>query len=236
MVPLVISQLLVCCKILCVIAISTHPHPAEDLVHTTVPASLSADGQQYSNTTNVLQLPPLPIQDYVPTSPSTPFRVLSLRKLHHMDPTLSSWLKNMDKLSGLVGRLDELASFAPAEQQSQLSRQVATLRATFNKQQKRGVEFLQLSEEYASKYLLDISAEIRRETSFLDMLEQRLGKAKLLRHQAVDLRRAYESGIVAIMKDVCATGKAFSSSLQRQNAEIYNFQCYRSLFQKTLTC
>ena len=68
-----------------------------------------------------------------------------------MDPTLSSWLKNMSKLSGLIDRLDELASLAPVEHQSQLSRQVVTLRAAFKKQQERCIEFLQLSEEYANK-------------------------------------------------------------------------------------
>jgi hypothetical protein len=142
----------------------------------------------------------------------------------------------MDKLSGLIDRLDELASFAPVDHQSQLSRQVATLRATFKKQQERCIGFLQLSEEYANEYLLGISAEIRQQSSFLEMLEKRLDMAQSLRQQAVDLRRAYESGTVAVMKDVRATGKASSAPLQRQNTEIYQFQRYRSLFRKTLTC
>jgi cell fate (sporulation/competence/biofilm development) regulator YmcA (YheA/YmcA/DUF963 family) len=114
----------------------------------------------------------------------------------------------MNKLSSLIDRLDELASFAPAEHQSQLSRKVATLRATFKKQQERCIGFLQLSEEYADKCLLDISAEIRQQSSFLDVLEKRLDTAQSLRQQAVELRRAYESGTVAIMKDVRTTGTA----------------------------
>ena len=125
-----------------------------------------------------------------------------------MDPTLSSWLKNMNKLSSLIDRLEELASSAPEEHQSQLSKQMATLRATFKKQQERCIDFLQLSEEYADKYLLDISSEIRQQSSFLDMLEKRLDMAKTLRQQAVDLRRSYESGTVATMKDVRTTGRA----------------------------
>ena len=128
-------------------------------------------------------------------------------KLH---PTLSSWLKNMNKLSGLIDRLQELASSAPEKHRSQLSRQVATLRATFKKQQERCVEFLELSEEYATRYLLDISAEIQQQSSFLDMLEKRLDMATTLHRRVIDLRRSHESGIVNTMKDVCATGKAAS--------------------------
>jgi len=124
-----------------------------------------------------------------------------------MDPTLSSWLKNMNKLSSLIDRLGELASSAPEEHRSQLSRKVVTLRATYKKQQERCIEFLQLSEEYADKYLLDISAEIRQQSSFLDMLEKRLDMAKTLRQHTVDLRRSYESGTVATMNGLRTTGK-----------------------------
>ena len=132
-----------------------------------------------------------------------------------MDPTLSSWLKNMDKLSSLIDRLQELASSAPENHRSQLSRKVATLRATFKKQQERCIDFLQLSEEYADKYLLDISTEIRQQSSFLDMLEKRLDMAKTLRQQAVDLRRSYESGTVATMRDIRTTGETPSGCLKR---------------------
>ena len=130
-----------------------------------------------------------------------------------MDPRLSSWLKNMNKLSSLIDRLEQLASSAPAEHQSQLLSQVGRLRVTFKKQQERCIEFLQLTEEYADKYLLGISAEIQQQSSFLDLLEERLDMATTLRQQAVDLRKSYESGTVAPMKHVCATGKASSGRL-----------------------
>ena len=129
------------------------------------------------------------------------------------DSTLSSWLKNMNKLSSLIDRLQELASSAPEKHRSQLSRKVAPLRATFKKQQERCIDFLQLSEDYADKYLLDISTEIRQQSSFLDMLENRLDMAKTLRQQAVDLRRSYESGTVTTMKDFRTTGKTRSCCL-----------------------
>jgi len=58
--------------------------------------------------------PPYPTQEHIPTTPlKTP-----PDKLH---PTLSSWIKNMNKLSSLIDRLKELARSAPAEHQSQLS-------------------------------------------------------------------------------------------------------------------
>jgi hypothetical protein len=118
----------------------------------------------------------------------------------------------MNKLSDLIDRLHELASAAPSDYKPQLDRQVAALRATFKRQQERCVEFLQLSEEYANRYLLDISAEIQQQSSFLDMLEKRLDMAKTLRSQAVDLRKSYELGTVDAMKKVRETGKsAFSS-------------------------
>jgi hypothetical protein len=125
-----------------------------------------------------------------------------------LHPTLSSWLKNLNKLSGRLDRLEELASFAHADYRTQLSRHVAALRARFKKQKERCIGFLKLSEEHADKYLLDISAEIRQQSSFLDMLEKRLDMAKTLHRQVVDLQKSYESGIVANTKDVRATGKA----------------------------
>jgi hypothetical protein len=133
-----------------------------------------------------------------------------------MDSTLSSWLKNMNKLSSLIDRLEELASSASAEHRSGILCQVRRLRVTSKKQQERCIEFLQLSEEYANKYLLDISAEIQQQSSFLELLEERLNTAATLRQQADDLRRSYESGTAAPMQDICATGKASSGRLQSQ--------------------
>jgi hypothetical protein len=137
----------------------------------------------------------------IPTPPDT---------LH---PTLSCWIKNMNKLSGLIDRLQELASAAPAEHRSQLLRQVVALRTTSKKQQEHCMEFLTLSDGYANKYLLDISDEIQRQSSFLDKLEERLEAAKKLRKEAVDLQMFYESETVATMKKFRATGKAASCRL-----------------------
>ena len=125
----------------------------------------------------------------------------------------------MDKLSSLIDRLQELASSAPPEHRSQLLNQVVALRTTSDKQKEHFMEFLQLSEEYANKYLLDISAEIQQQSSFLDKLKERLEAAEKLRGEAVDLQKFYESGTVATMENFRATGKTVSSLLQKQNTE-----------------
>jgi hypothetical protein len=75
------------------------------------------------------------------------------------------------------------------------------------------MEFLQLSEEYANSYLLDISPEIQQQSSFLDKLEGRLEAAKKLRGEAVELQSLYESRTVAAMDGLRATGKAASRFL-----------------------
>ena len=125
-----------------------------------------------------------------------------------MHPTLSSWLKNMDKLPHLIDRLQELASAAPLHRRRQLDRQVASLRTDFKKQQKRFFDFLRLTEEYADRYLLGISTEIEQQSSFLDKLEKRLDTANTLYYQTVDLRKSYESGTKNIIKSVRETGDA----------------------------
>ena len=126
-------------------------------------------------------------------------------KLH---PTLSSWLKNITKLDGLINRLQDLASSASIDHRPQLLNKVAALRETFKEQQERCIKFLQLSEDYANKYLRDIDAEIRQQSAVLDNLEERLEAAKKLHGDAVDLQMLYESGTVASMNDIRATGKA----------------------------
>ncbi|KAH9965517.1 hypothetical protein BC827DRAFT_863525 [Russula dissimulans] len=149
------------------------------------------------------RMSPTPTQGHIPLSSSVPLHIKAPPdKLH---PTLSSWIKNMNKLSDLIDRLQELASSAPESHRPQLSRQVVTLRETFKRQQERCIEFLQLNEEYASKYLLDISGEIQQQRSFLETLEKRLDMAIMMRGQAVALRKSHESGTVASMKDVRVT-------------------------------
>jgi hypothetical protein len=131
-------------------------------------------------------------------------------------PALSSWLKNTNKLDGNINRLQELAFSAPPEHQSQLLNKVAALRAMFERQQERFIEFLQLSEKYADEYLLDIAAEIQQQSTILNNLEKRLEAAKQLHGEAVDLKMFYEAGTVAAMKDLRATGKAVPRCLQRE--------------------
>jgi hypothetical protein len=163
-------------------------------------------------------------QEHIPTSKSSD-------KLH---PTLSCWIKNMNKLSSLIDRLHELASAAPAEHRSQLLKRVVTLRATSKEQKERFMEFLQLSEEYANKYLLDISAEIQQQSTVLDNLEERLEAARKLHGEAVDLHMFYESGTVATMKDLRATGKAVPCCLPKQITETFDFQDFRGHFHRTM--
>ena len=124
-----------------------------------------------------------------------------------MGPTLSSWLKNMDKLPRLIDRLQGLASVAPLDLRHQLYRQVASLRTAFKRQRQRYFDFLQLTEKYADRYLHDISTEIEQQSSFLKKLEKRLDMAKALYYQADDLRKSYESGTKNIIKNVRETGE-----------------------------
>ena len=135
-----------------------------------------------------LRYPDFLWQDYVGytfTPPSPASRIQPPPdKLH---PTLSSWLKNINKLDSLINRLQELASSAPVDHRSQLFNKVAELRATFKEQQERCIEFLELSEDYANKYLLDIDAEIRQQSTLLDNLEERLEAAKKLHGDAAPL-------------------------------------------------
>ena len=142
----------------------------------------------------------------------------------NLHPSLSCWIKNMNKLSSLIDRLHKLASAAPAEHRSQLLRQVVALRAMFKRQQERFIDFLQLSEEFADKYLLDISADIQQQSTVLNNMEERLEAAKKLHEEATELQTFYESGTVDTMKDLRASGKAVPCCLQRKNTQIFNFQ------------
>ena len=188
------------------------PAPPDKLLSDYVQESTTDDKQ----CVNRISTPPSSTQEHVPTLPPA---LTPPEQLHPSDPTLSCWIKNMNKLSSLIDRLQDLASSAPAEYQSQLSRQVVALRATFKKQQEHFMEFLQLSEEYANKYLLDISAEIEQQSSFLEKLEGRLEAANKLRGEAFELQILYESGTVASMENLRATGKASSCRLKSRNID-----------------
>ena len=125
----------------------------------------------------------------------------------------------MNKLDGLIERLQKLASSAPAEHRAQLSNKVAALRTMFKRQQERFIEFLQLSEKYADKYLRDISTEIQQQKTVLDNLRERLDAANKLHGEAVN--SFYKSETVATMTDLRATGKAVHCCPQRQNTETF---------------
>ncbi|KAI0261144.1 hypothetical protein BC834DRAFT_490885 [Gloeopeniophorella convolvens] len=86
---------------------------------------------------------------------------------------LDSWLRNMTRLSGLINLLEKLASSAAPERRPGVNRQVHVLRSSLKKQQERYIEFLQLSRDYADKFLLDISSTIIGQEEFLDTLEKR---------------------------------------------------------------
>ena len=156
------------------------------------------------------------------TDPTSIYHILT--PPDNLHPSLSCWIKNMNQLSSLIDRLHKLASAAPAEHRSQLLRQVVALRAMFKRQQERFIRFLQLSEEFADKYLLDISADIQQQSTVLNNLEERLEAAKKLHEEATDLQTFYESGTVDTMKDLRASGKAVHCCLQRKNTQIFYFQ------------
>jgi hypothetical protein len=174
---------------------------------------LSVDEQQFVN--GVTSTTSSYTQEHVATSQSSPLGIPKPPNKFH--PTLSCWIKNMDKLESLINRLEEIAFSVPAQHQSQILKQVAALRGKFKRQQERITKFLKLSEEYANKYLLDISAEIREQSSFLEKLEGRLEAAKKLHEDANELKQLYETGTVAIMQGLRAKGKVTSSRLQGRN-------------------
>ena len=145
-----------------------------------------------------------------------------------MHPTLSSWLKNIYKLEGLTNRLQDLASSAPANHRPQLFKKVTALRATLEQQQDRCAKILQLSENYADKYLLGIDAEIQQQSTLIGNLEERLEASKKLHGDAVDLQMYFESETVASMKDLRApTGKAVPRWLQRLQGKLLTPSIFR---------
>ena len=135
----------------------------------------------------------------------------------------------MDKLDLLIDRLQKLASSA-----TQLLNKVSALRATFKRQQERFIEFLELSEEYAGRYLRHISTHVDQQSTALNNLKERLEAANKLHRKAVDLKTYYEFGTVTAMKNFRAkTGKAVPCCLQRQNTQIFDFQDFEGHFLRT---
>ena len=104
---------------------------------------------------------------------------------------------------------------------------MAVLRAAFKKQQERCIEFLQLSEDYANKYLLDIDAEIRQQSTLLDNLEERLEGARKLHRVAAHLQTSYEAETVTPINDIRATGKAAIRCMQRLQGNLLTLLMFR---------
>ena len=73
-------------------------------------------------------------------------------------------------------------------------------------------DFLQLSDEYANEYMLDISAEIKQQRNCLNKLKERIETAEKLRGEVDDLKTLWQSATVAIMVDLRATGNSASVS------------------------
>ena len=115
---------------------------------------------------------------------------------------------------------------------------MAGLRETFKEQQERCIEFLQLSEDYANRHLLDIDAEIRQQSTLLNNLEERLEATNKLHGDTVNLQILYESGTVASMNDLRATGKAVPCCLQRLLGKlpIFDIQVFHGRFQRMMSC
>ncbi|KAN0113637.1 hypothetical protein V8E52_007563 [Russula decolorans] len=191
-------------------------------------------GRSQYSPCDIVNTQPPSTQGHVSTSQSSPSCILVPPENLH--PTLSCWIKNMKKLSSLIDRLQELAPSVPTEHQSQLLGQLKALRVTSKKQQEQFMDFLQLSEEYANEYLLDIDAYIQQQSSFLAELERRLEAAKKLRGEAAELQMLYESGTLATMKNLRATAlprplpedHALFREVDSVLAEIK--QCYTELY------
>lgn len=168
-----------------------------------------------------IKVPSSSTREHIPTSQSSdssPSCIPTPRdELHSI---LYSWIKNMNKLSSLIDCLQELISTTPADHWSELLRQVVASRAAPKKQQEQFMEFLQMSKEYANGYLLDISAEIQQHNTLSEKLKGRLEAVNKLCGEAVNLQMLYESGTVAAMHDLRATGKAASCRLQRQELRL----------------
>ncbi|KAI0055530.1 hypothetical protein BV25DRAFT_167734 [Artomyces pyxidatus] len=108
----------------------------------------------------------------------------------------------MRRLSALVDQVHELARSAPVQHRKPILSRVAELRAAYKKQQERCIDFLQLTQEYADRYLADISDEVRSQGAVLRALEQRLRMAKDLRAEVINLQNAFEKWTCGQLKSV----------------------------------
>ncbi|KAI0050097.1 hypothetical protein FA95DRAFT_684484 [Auriscalpium vulgare] len=98
----------------------------------------------------------------------------------------------MTRLAKAVDRVEELTNSAAEDQCPPL---VPELRATLRKHEDRYREFVQLSKEYADRYLQDLSDEIRSQSAWLDLLERRLDLAKTRRRDTLDLKTSFDKDV-----------------------------------------
>ncbi|KAI0058153.1 hypothetical protein BV25DRAFT_1294601 [Artomyces pyxidatus] len=129
-------------------------------------------------------------------------------ELSPLHPTLSVWLRNMARLWDMIEHLRQLALSTPTEHRRPLLQQVTALRASVMKQQQHYISFTHLTEEYADRYLHDISDEIQSQSAFLQTLERRLQQAKSLRGEVVDLIKSFEKETCGNLKSVRAAARA----------------------------
>ncbi|KAI0049157.1 hypothetical protein FA95DRAFT_951366 [Auriscalpium vulgare] len=122
------------------------------------------------------------------TSSSQRFRDIQLHS------TLSAWVENMRRLSGMIDAFQDISLAAPVNQQPGLTQKVAEMRADLRMQRERHDAFLQLTREYADRYLEDIKDEVHSQRALLDMLEHRLDAAKQLRTDVVEMQRSFAKG------------------------------------------
>ncbi|KAI0275400.1 hypothetical protein BC834DRAFT_47470 [Gloeopeniophorella convolvens] len=130
------------------------------------------------------------------------------------------WFRNITTINRLIDHLHDLASYVPSEHQSQLERQVDSLRTALKKQERRYIAFLRLSKDYADKYLLDISEDIQQQSLLLEALEGRLDMATSLRHRAAELHKSYEAGTMDEIEKLRRSGASFTASFIFRPAEL----------------
>ncbi|KAI0042302.1 hypothetical protein FA95DRAFT_1575825 [Auriscalpium vulgare] len=133
-------------------------------------------------------------------SPELSPKISPVQDTQSLDPVLSSWRTLIDRLSKAIDRVEELTCDLPHNQHPTLVRE---LRSTLQKHKDRYKDFVQLSKEYADRYLEGLSDEIRSQGEWLDLLERRLDHAKTIRREAVVLKEEFEEDVCHELKSVC---------------------------------
>ncbi|KAI0055526.1 hypothetical protein BV25DRAFT_1833094 [Artomyces pyxidatus] len=124
------------------------------------------------------------------------------QELETLNPTLSTWLDNMARLATLADEVQALGRSAPAAHRQAILGRAAALRDAHKQQQARCIEFLQLTQKYADRYLDDVSDDVHSQEALLHSLERRLNEAKALHSEVGGLRSEFEKGTCARVKSV----------------------------------